>query len=52
MKAIEDLENKKSSGHEGISNQLLKVIKASISLSLTIIINHMLTTGIFQYAFK
>ena len=52
MKAIEGLESKKSSGHDGISNTLLKVIKASISQSLTIIINQMLTTGIFPYAFK
>ena len=51
MKAIEGLENKKSSGHDGISNTLLKVIKASISPSLTIIINQMLT-GIFPDAFK
>ena len=52
MKAIEGLESKKSSGHDGISNTLLKVIKASISQSLTIIINQMLTTGIFPDAFK
>ena len=52
MKAIEGLESKKNSGHDGISNTLLKVIKASISQSLTIIINQMLTTGIFPDAFK
>ena len=52
IKAIESLESKKSSGHEGISNTLLKVIKASISQPLTIIINQMLTTGIFPDAFK
>ena len=52
MKAIEGLESKKSSGHDGISNTLLKVIKASISQSLTIIINQMLTTSIFPDAFK
>ena len=46
-KAIEGLESKKSSGHDGISNTLLKVIKARISQSLAIIINQMLTTGIF-----
>ena len=48
IKAIDGFESKKSSGHNGISNTLLKVIKASISQSLTIIINQMLTTGIFQ----
>ena len=52
MKAIEGLESKKCSGHDGISNTVLKVIKASISQSLTIIINQMLTTGIFPDAFK
>ena len=52
MKAIESLESKKSCGHDGISNTLLKVIKASISQSLTIINNQMLTTGIFPDAFK
>ena len=52
MKVIDGLESKKSSGHDGISNTLLKVIKASISQSLTIIINQMLTTGIFPDAFK
>ena len=52
MKAIECLESKKSSGHDGISNTLWKVIKASISQSITIIISQMLTTGIFPDAFK
>ena len=52
MNAIEGLESKKSSGHDGISNTLLKVIKASISQTLTIIINQMLATGIFSDAFK
>ena len=52
MKTIEGLESKKSSSHDGTSNTLLKVIKASISQSLTIMINQMLTTGIFPDAFK
>ena len=52
IKAIDELENKSSSGHDGISNKLLKVIKFNISKSLTIIINQMLTTGIFPDAFK
>ena len=46
-KVIDNLENKNSSGHDGISNTLLKIIKNDISQSLTIIINQMLTTGIF-----
>ena len=52
IKAIDNLENKNSSGHDGISNTLLKTIKNDISQSLTIIINQMLTIGIFPDAFK
>ena len=52
IKAIDNLENKNRSGHDGISNTLLKTIKNDISQSLTIIINQMLTTGIFPDAFK
>ena len=52
MKAIEGLENKTSSGHNGNSNTLSKDNKVSISQSLTIIINQLLTTGIFPDAFK
>ena len=52
IKAIDNLEKKNSSGHDGISNTLLKTIKNDISQSLTIIINQMLTTGIFPDAFK
>ena len=52
IKAIDNLENKNSSGHDGISNTLLKTIKNDISQSLTIIINQMLTTGIFPDVFK
>ena len=47
IKVIDNLENKNSSGHDGISNKLLKTIKGDISQSLAIIINQMLTTGIF-----
>ena len=52
IKLIGNLENKNRSGHDGISNKLLKTIKDDISQSLTIIINQMLTTGIFPEAFK
>ena len=52
IKVIDNLENKNSSGHDGISNKLLKTIKGDISQSLTIIINQMLTTGIFLDDFK
>ena len=52
IKAVENLENKNSSSHDGISNKLLKSIKCSISKSLTIVINKMITTGIFPDAVK
>ena len=52
IKAIDELENNSSSGHDCISKKFLKVIKCNISKSLTIIINQMITTGIFPYAFK
>ena len=49
---IDGLENKTSSGHDGISNKLLKLIQDKVSKPLTLIINQMLTTGIFPDAFK
>ena len=52
IKAIENLENKNSSGYNGISNKLLKSIKCSVRKPLTIIINQMITKGIFPDAFK
>ena len=52
MRAIDNLENKNSSGHDGISNRILKYIKYEIRKSLTLIINQMMTTGIFPDAFK
>ena len=52
IKAIDNLENKNSSGHNGISNTLLKIIKNDITQFLTIIINQMLTTGIFPDTFE
>ena len=45
--AIDNLENKSSSGHDGISNKLLKLLKFELSKSLTLIINQMITTGVF-----
>ena len=52
LKAIDNLENKNSSGHDGISNELLKLTKKELSKSLTLIINQMITTGIFPDSFK
>ena len=39
QRAIDKLENKSSSGQDGISNKLLKLLKIELSKSLTLIIN-------------
>ena len=52
MTAIDNIENKNSSGHDGISNKILKFIKFEISNSLALINNQMITTGIFPESFK
>ena len=52
MKAIDTLENKSSSGHDGISNKIVKPLKNKISKPLTVIINEILKTGIFLDSFK
>ena len=50
-KAIDRLENKSSSGHDGISNKLFILLKMELSKSLTLIINQMIT-GVFPDSFK
>ena len=50
--AIDNLENKSSSGHDGISNKLLKLLKFELNKSLTLIINQMITTGVFPDSLK
>ena len=52
LKAIDNLEYKNSSGHDGISNKLLKLNKKKLSKPLTLIINQMITTGLFPDSFK
>ena len=52
LKAIDNLENKNSSGHDGISNKLLKLTKNILIKPLTLKINQMITTGIFTDSFK
>ena len=50
--AIDNLENKSSSGHDRISSKLLKLLKFELSKSLTLIINQMITTGVFPDSLK
>ena len=52
IQAIDNLENKNSFGHDEMSNKLLKFIKYEIISSLTLIVNQMITTGIFPDSFK
>ena len=52
IKAIDYIDNKPSSGQDGISNVLLKYSKLKISKPLTLIINEMITTGIFPDSLK
>ena len=49
---ITKFKNKTSSGHDGMSNKLLKSIKHEISKPLTIIINQSIATGVFPDALK
>ena len=51
IKAIDNLENKNSSDHDGILNKLLKLIGHVLCKPLTLIINQMLTSGIFSRCF-
>ena len=52
IKAINTLENKSSSGHDGISNKLLKLVKNELKIPSTLITNQMITTGIFPQPIK
>ena len=47
LKAIDNLENKNSSGHDGISNKLLKLTKNILSKPLTLRISQMIATGMY-----
>ena len=51
-KIIDKLPNKKSSGHDNLSNILLKQLKESISYPLTVISNHSITEGEFPNDMK
>ena len=47
METLNNLKPKLSCGHDGISTKLLKTCRLEICKPLTLIINQMLTTGIF-----
>ena len=52
VKAKDYIDNKPSSGHDSISNVLLKYVKLEISKPLTLVIKQMITTGIFPESLK
>ena len=52
QRAIDKLQNKSSCRHDGIFNKLLKLLKIELSKSLTLIINQIITTGIFLDSFN
>ena len=51
-KIIESLKTKSSCGDDSLSTQLLKEIKNEICSSITLIVNQMITTGIFPDSLK
>ena len=51
-KIIESLKTKSSCGDDGLSTKLLKEIKNEICSSITLIVNQMITTGIFPDSLK
>ena len=51
-KQIDDLDSQNSTGCDGLSNTLLKSIKLNLVKPITLIVNQMLTTGIFPHKFK
>ena len=52
MKIIDNLPNKSSYGHDNLSLKLMKSVKFVLCKPLTIIVNQMLTTGIFPEKLK
>ena len=51
-KLIDDLDSKNSTGCDGLSNTLLKSITLNLVKPITLIVNQMLTTGIFPDKLK
>ena len=49
---INKMDNKSSSGYDGLSNKIIKTIKNEINKPLTYIINQMITSGIFPDSLK
>ena len=52
LNIINSLDNKSSSGCDGLSNTMVKSLKNELYMLLTLIINQMLRTGLYPNAFK
>ena len=52
LQLINKMDNKSSSGHDGISNRILKSIKNIICKPIALIINQMIETGVFPTSLK
>ena len=52
LQLINKMDNKLSSGHDGISNRILKSIKNIICKPIALIINQMIETGVFPTSLK
>ena len=52
LNIINSLDNKSSSGCDGLSNTMVNSLKNELYMPLTLIINQMLHTGIYPNAFK
>ena len=52
LKIIKDIKMSMSSGHDGITSELLKLVNDDISSCITLVINQSLTTGIFPDKLK
>ena len=52
LNIINSLDNKSSSGCDGLSNTMVKSLKNELYMPLTLIINQMLHTGMYPNAFK
>ena len=52
LNIINSLDNKSSSGWDGLSNTMVKSLKNELYMPLILIINQMLDTGIYPNAFK
>ena len=52
MEVLNNLKQKLSCGHDGISSRLLKASKTAVCKPLTLIINQTLTSGIFPDTLK